>query len=163
MSIAKVHLSEKQLRWVDEYLVDLNATAAAKRALYSVRCARSIGAENLSKPAIQAALRERQATLARDLQITQQGVIRGLLDGIEIAREQRNPGAMISALGVIAKMFGYVSAQAVQVKANANELAMLERLDRMSDEDLGRVIAAGGRTQRQGRPVSPSSPTTFSS
>ncbi|WP_103018119.1 terminase small subunit [Alicycliphilus denitrificans] len=49
-------LTEKQQRFVDEYLVDLNATQAAIRAGYSAETARQIGAENLSKPYIQAAI-----------------------------------------------------------------------------------------------------------
>ena len=43
-------LTPKQERFVQEYLVDLNATAAAKRAGYSPKTAYSIGQENLKKP-----------------------------------------------------------------------------------------------------------------
>ena len=46
-------LTPKQERFVDEYLLDLNATQAAIRAGYSKRSARAIGAENLTKPNIQ--------------------------------------------------------------------------------------------------------------
>jgi phage terminase small subunit len=46
-------LSTKQQRFIDEYLVDLNATQAAIRAGYSKRTARAIGCENLTKPDIQ--------------------------------------------------------------------------------------------------------------
>ena len=46
-------LTVKQERFVREYLVDLNATAAAKRAGYSQKTARAIGKENLTKPDIQ--------------------------------------------------------------------------------------------------------------
>lgn len=49
-------LTDKQQRFVDEYLVDLNATQAAIRAGYSAETSRQIGAENLSKPYIQAAI-----------------------------------------------------------------------------------------------------------
>ena len=45
-------LSAKQQRFIDEYLVDLNATQAAIRAGYSKRTARAIGCENLTKPDI---------------------------------------------------------------------------------------------------------------
>lgn len=50
-------LTARQSRFVSEYLRDLNATAAALRAGYSHRSARQTGAENLSKPAIAAAIR----------------------------------------------------------------------------------------------------------
>jgi len=51
-------LTDKQKRFVEEYCIDFNATAAARRAGYSARSARTIGPENLSKPAISAAIRE---------------------------------------------------------------------------------------------------------
>lgn len=52
-------LSPKQRAFVEHYLTCWNASEAAKLAGYSVRSARSIGAENLTKPDIQAAIQER--------------------------------------------------------------------------------------------------------
>ena len=48
----------RQQRFVEEYLVDLNATQAAIRAGYSRNCAGQIGEENLKKPQIAAAVAE---------------------------------------------------------------------------------------------------------
>ena len=45
-------LTKKQQLFVDEYLIDLNATQAAIRAGYSPNSARQIADENLSKPDI---------------------------------------------------------------------------------------------------------------
>lgn len=47
-------LTAKQQRFVEEYLIDLNATQAAIRAGYSPNTANVIGAENLIKPNIRA-------------------------------------------------------------------------------------------------------------
>ena len=56
-------MTEKQKRFVEEYLIDLNATQAAIRAGYSPRNADKIGSELLGKTrvsdAIQAAMAER--------------------------------------------------------------------------------------------------------
>jgi len=49
-------LTDKQKAFVEEYLVDLNATQAAIRAGYSEHTAQMIGSENLSKPMIQGAI-----------------------------------------------------------------------------------------------------------
>lgn len=57
-STQQLGLNPKQQRFVDEYLVDLNATQAAIRAGYSVDSARQMASENLSKPYIQAAISE---------------------------------------------------------------------------------------------------------
>lgn len=49
-------LTKKQKAFVEEYLIDLNATQAAIRAGYSTRTAYSIGDENLRKPEIKSAI-----------------------------------------------------------------------------------------------------------
>lgn len=62
-------LTDKQRRFVDEYLVDLNATQAAIRAGYSQRTARQMGDENLSKPDIAKAIQEAQALRSTRVQV----------------------------------------------------------------------------------------------
>ena len=52
-------MTPKMQKFVDEYLVDLNATQAAIRAGYSKKTACSIGVSNLKKPEIQAAIQKR--------------------------------------------------------------------------------------------------------
>ena len=53
-------LTAKQERFVDEYMIDLNATQAAIRAGYSENCAAVQGCENLMKPNIQAEIEGRK-------------------------------------------------------------------------------------------------------
>jgi phage terminase small subunit len=48
----------KQKLFIEEYLIDLNATQAAVRAGYSKKTAYSIGQENLKKPEIMAAIKK---------------------------------------------------------------------------------------------------------
>ena len=55
------NLTPKQQRFVEEYLIDLNATQAAIRSGYSEKTARQIGEQNLSKLYIQKAIQEAQA------------------------------------------------------------------------------------------------------
>lgn len=45
-------MTDKQKRFIEEYLIDLNATQAAIRAGYSPATAKDIGCENLAKPNI---------------------------------------------------------------------------------------------------------------
>lgn len=56
-------LTNKQQVFINEYLVDFNATQAAIRAGYSPKTARQTGSENLSKPDIKAAIEARIAEL----------------------------------------------------------------------------------------------------
>lgn len=54
-------MTEKQKRFCDEYLIDLNATQAAVRSGYSKKAARKIGQENLTKPDILEYIKKRLA------------------------------------------------------------------------------------------------------
>lgn len=71
-------LTPKQERFVDEYLIDLNATAAAKRAGYSEKTANEIGTQNLVKLSIQEAIAERQKDRQERTEITQDWVVKNL-------------------------------------------------------------------------------------
>lgn len=78
-----VKLTNKQKRFIEEYLIDLNATQAAIRAGYSEKTAYSIGEENLKKPDIKRAIEEAQLSRSSRVQITQDDVIRMLIENIE--------------------------------------------------------------------------------
>ena len=73
-------LTPKQARFVEEYLVDLNATAAAKRAGYSERTAHRAGAQNMQKYAIATQIQAALAKRSKRTEITADRVIK------EIAR-----------------------------------------------------------------------------
>lgn len=51
-------LTIKQQRFADEYIISGNATEAAKKAGYSKKTARAMGAENLTKPSIKKYIEE---------------------------------------------------------------------------------------------------------
>lgn len=72
------HLTAKQQRFVDEYLIDLNATQAAIRAGYSAHTAGKIGPQLLGKTGIQAAIRARQETLQEKVGVRQEHVLAAL-------------------------------------------------------------------------------------
>ena len=71
-------LTPKQQRFVDEYLIDCNATQAAIRAGYSPDTAKQQGTENLAKPAIVAAIAAAQAARKERTQVTADRVAKEL-------------------------------------------------------------------------------------
>ena len=68
-------LTEKQKRFVQEYLVDLNATAAAKRAGYSEKSASRIAVELLNKTQVYAEIQNQQAKRQKRVEITQEKLL----------------------------------------------------------------------------------------
>lgn len=73
MSVAK--LTEKQKRFVAEYMVDLNATAAARRAGYKDP---NIGRQLITKNNVSAEIAKRREQLQSKLEITQETVLQEL-------------------------------------------------------------------------------------
>ncbi|MBI1367635.1 MAG: terminase small subunit [Planctomycetes bacterium] len=71
-------LTAKQRQFVNEFLIDLNATQAAMRAGYSTRTAHRIGAENLQKPAIKAEIDRAIQERSKQVKIDADQVIKRL-------------------------------------------------------------------------------------
>lgn len=71
-------LTPKMRAFVDEFVIDFNGAAAARRAGYSAKTARAIAAENLTKPDIQEAIRKKLSERAEDCEIKSERVLKEL-------------------------------------------------------------------------------------
>lgn len=74
------NLTPKQQRFVEEYLIDLNATQAAIRAGYSPRTANEQGAQNLAKLSVAEAIAEAQAEREERTKIDADYVLKRLVE-----------------------------------------------------------------------------------
>lgn len=99
-------LTDKQAAFVDEYLVDMNASAAARRAGYSEKTAGYIGHENLKKPKIKEKLAKRRAQRQQRTEVTQDMVIEGLLKEARRDGEDSSHGARVGAWKALGKHLG---------------------------------------------------------
>ena len=102
--MAREGLTPKQQRFVEEYLIDLNATQAAIRAGYSEKTAFSIGVENLKKPLVWDAIQQARGERSEKTGIDAAWVLK---QAAEVHRRcmdnDFNPTAAIAALNLIAK------------------------------------------------------------
>ncbi len=71
-------LTARQQRFAEEYLVDLDASAAARRAGYSARTAGQIGYQLLQKTSIRQAISAGQLRLRRKAEVSAERVVREL-------------------------------------------------------------------------------------
>lgn len=71
-------LSDKQQRFCEEYIIDLNATQAALRAGYCAKTVNPQGSQNLAKLSIQAEIQRLKDIRAKRLQISQDNVLKEL-------------------------------------------------------------------------------------
>lgn len=103
-----MQMTDKQKKFCDEYLIDLNATQAAIRAGYSKKTANRIASENLSKLDIQEYISAKKKELQKKNEIKLDDVVEALKT---IGFADINPAIIkasdkIKALEVIAKMLG---------------------------------------------------------
>ena len=106
-------VSQSAMRWkkfADEYLTNgFDAKGAARAAGYSEDSINNgIAKYLLTKPEIQRMIRAAQAKTAEKYAITRDFIFEGLEDAFLIAKEQRNPGAMVKSMAEIAKVAGLV-------------------------------------------------------
>jgi len=100
-------LNARQSRFVNEYLVDMNATNAAVRAGYSPKTAKSQASRLLTNVYLKTEIQMRQKEDEIRLVIDRDMVLAKLEGAIELARENRDPVGMILAAAEINRMMGY--------------------------------------------------------
>ncbi len=142
-------LTPKQARFVEEYLIDLNATAAAKRAGYSERTAYAQGQRLLKHVEIAAAIQKAQDARSERTRINQDWVIERLVGVYEASMEARpvcdkngeekgfsfNPTAANRALELIGKHKGMFIDR---------KLIGLKRIEDMTEDELVALLGDNG-------------------
>jgi phage terminase small subunit len=118
----KKGMTSRRLRFVDEYLVDLNATQAAIRAGYSARTAEQQGPRLLGKVEIADIVQKAQTARSERVQITQDDVLRGLHREATITGDGSSHAARVSAWGLIGKHLGMFVERRQQVGENGQPI-----------------------------------------
>lgn len=126
-------LTPKQERFVQEYLLDLNATAAAKRAGYSEKRASELGYQLLHKTTVQTAIQRAVISRSQRTEVTQDYVIEKLM-AIADKRASDAPNSdlkyssQIKALELLGKHLGTWEHQDKQQTAVEDLTALAEKL-----------------------------------
>jgi phage terminase small subunit len=96
-------LNERQKAFVREYLVDLNASAAARRAGYSPKSAHQSGAENMKKPGIKAEIQAQMYSRAARTRIDGDYVLSAIKRIAELAEDREELPAALKGLELLGK------------------------------------------------------------
>ena len=137
-------LTAKQARFVEEYLVDLNATQAAIRAGYSEARASEIGYQLLQKTPVTAEIEKAQAERSKRVEVTQDDVIRLLYREAEGEGADTTSSARVRATELLGRHLNLFEADR---KANAPRLEVTE----LSDTELYDRIERRYRALRDAR------------
>ena len=136
-------MNDRRTRFVQEYAVDLNGTAAAVRAGYAPGSAKVTASRLLSDANIRQLLLSHQSETARKLELDREKVLAGLLEAVDVARVQGDPGAMIAGWREIGKMLGYYAPErAVKVDISIAAKRAIDELETLPDAELLEIVAA---------------------
>ena len=99
-------LTPKQKRFVEEYLVDLNATQAAIRAGYSARTANEQGARLSANVSVSSAIQAALEARAKEIGRTARDVLKDIQDVTRAARDAGDTRAALKGLELEGKHLG---------------------------------------------------------
>ena len=131
-------LTPKQARFVEEYLLDLNAAAAARRAGYSEKNADSIAAQLLSKTKVFEAVQSAVEARSAKTEITAEYVLENLKRLSErcMGEKEFAPSAAARSLELQGKHLGLFSDR-VELSGSLSVLGVLGDLTkRVGDEGV---------------------------
>jgi len=129
-------LTPKQIRFVDEYLVDFNASRAAIAAGYSSSGAKVQGSRLLTNVNVGRLVEGHKEATSKRLRITRDDVIKGLVVAAEQARVNKDPASMIAAMSEVSKMMGFYASKPGEKKNETDNDSLKRQFELMSDKEL---------------------------
>ncbi len=145
MKVKAGHLTDRQKLFCQHYVGEARhvAARAARLAGYAPGCSNVTGCQLLQLPKIAATVRGLEAVAALEMEVTRQGVIAQLVAAAEMAKLTQEPSSIVSAMRQVALMCGYYRQETLKVKPSVEGLEVLDRMNRLSDAELVRIVADG--------------------
>jgi phage terminase small subunit len=120
-------VTPQQARFVQEYLLDQNATRAAIAAGYSPRSATSTASHLLANPDIATAIASHRAEVATEARISVTSLLAEAEEARAAAQEAGNASAMVAASTFKAKLLGMLADDAADVLQRDKQAAEREQ------------------------------------
>lgn len=142
------NLTPKQQVFVNEYLIDLNATQAAIRAGYSKRNADKIGSELLGKTRVSKAIQEAQEARARKTERTAEDVLRDIQEWTKEAHDNGDLKTAFKGLELEGKHLGMFKEKVDLTSSDGSMSPVHGDLSHLSYDQiysLAKVIGGNGR------------------
>ncbi len=143
-------LTPKQQRFCSEYLCDLNATAAAKRAGYSEATAHVQGPRLLENVRVAARITELQEAAAQRNEVTLDEVITMLRKSYEDAKAAKQHGPAVRAAELLGRYMGLFK-----------DRLLVTDTARLSDDQLIEALAQGNPERERAAQVLLGQPDGF--
>ena len=149
-------MTNKQQLFIEEYLIDLNATQAAIRAGYSEKTAGQSGERTLKNVEVGAAITAALEARSERTEVTQDMVIEGLSIEANRTGEGSSHAARVSAWGLLAKHLGmfiervhHTGEVTATIRAMSDE-ELVERISQFSNRFANQPALLSGSTNGDG-------------
>lgn len=147
-------LSPKMALFVDEYLIDFNASQAVLRAGYKTRNRNRMAAELLRHPLVKREIQKRLEERKERMEVTQDYVLTKLMSIVE-ETEKGNPQAALRGLELLGKHLGLYKDKQEISGPDGGAIEMEQRVkEDVADftSSLSRLARRGGATEVVGFP-----------
>jgi hypothetical protein len=131
-------LTDKQRAFIDGILRGMPQTTAARSAGYENAAVEAN--RQMRNPKITEALRVLHHKYEKASQMTRKKVMDGMLEAIEMAKLQADPGVMVSGWREIGRMCGYYAAEKKVLDINITAKRAVDKLEGLSDAELLEMI-----------------------
>lgn len=143
-------LTEQQKLFVYHWARGESILSAAIKAGYS-NAGSGIGYRLVYMPNILRAYQAEKDAYERDSGMNRKRVIDGFLEAVEMAKTMAEPSTMVAGWREIGKMCGYYEPVQVKHTVTHEGKVMLDRLDKLSDEELFDLIQKQAALMAQGQ------------
>ena len=133
-------LSARRSKFVDEYMLDHNASRAARVAGYGVKGARLTGYRLTTNEHIKAAIALKTHEMAQQYELSKAHVIAELQGAIKVAESKLDAGAMIRGWIEIAKIMGFYAPEVIKLAVTTENRALRTQYEALSDNELLAII-----------------------
>lgn len=131
-------LTPKQRAFVENIIQGMQQTTAARAAGYAEP---RIEAIRLMKNAqVVEAVRHLQGKYEQAAKMTRKRVMDGLIEAVEMAKVQGEPGVMVQGWREIGKICGYYAAERKEISVNITAKRAINKLETLSDEELLEMV-----------------------
>jgi hypothetical protein len=132
-------LTDRQKIFVDAVLRGQSQTMAARTAGYSAPNQRA----NLmmKDPKIIEALQQQHYKHEKSVQMTRKRVMEGLVEAIDMAKLQADPGTMVNGWREIGRMCGYYAAERKIIDVNISAKRVIDKLETLTDAELLEMVS----------------------
>jgi phage terminase small subunit len=132
------YLSEQQAIFVAAIVKGDQPGLAARKAGY--KSPEVNGHTVLKSAKVQAAIKYSYAKYAAAAQMTRKKVMDGLLEAINIAKIQADPGVMVAGWREIGKMCGFYAPEVRKIDISVTTRRVVDQLEVLSDEELLKIV-----------------------